>query len=85
MNVPAELEADVADARAKVRFGYPWWLRPLLMANVIAITIGHRVWISCTLRHVTTTRARPLHRRGSKNACVLGWKCASKRNTCVSS
>lgn len=46
MKVPDELEADVADARAKVRFGYPWWLRPLLMANVVAITIGHRVWIS---------------------------------------
>jgi hypothetical protein len=46
MNVPPELEAAVNVARAKVRFGYPWWMRRVLFANVAAITIGRRIWIS---------------------------------------
>jgi hypothetical protein len=46
MNVPPELEAAIAAARAKVRFGYPWWMRRVLFANIAAITIGRRIWIS---------------------------------------
>jgi len=46
MNVPAELDDEVAAARATVRFGFPWWMRAVLFANVVAITIGRRVWIS---------------------------------------
>ena len=29
-----------------VRLGYPWWLRPFLMKNVIAITLGRRIYLS---------------------------------------
>jgi hypothetical protein len=31
---------------AIVRRGFPRWLRPLLMRNVIAITLGRRIWIA---------------------------------------
>lgn len=41
MNVP-----DIASAtRAKIIIGYPWWLRPFLARDVIAITLGHRIYI----------------------------------------
>lgn len=29
-----------------VRIGFPWWLRPFLMRNVVAITLGRRIWVS---------------------------------------
>lgn len=29
----------------KVRIGYPWWLRPFLMRDVLAITLGRRVYV----------------------------------------
>jgi len=30
---------------AKIRIGYPWWLRPFLMKNVAAITLGRRIYV----------------------------------------
>ena len=29
-----------------VSIGFPWWLRPLLLKDVVAITIGKRVFLS---------------------------------------
>ena len=46
MNLPQTLAAQVTESKAKVRQGYPWWLRPWLMSNVVAITLGHRVYLS---------------------------------------
>jgi hypothetical protein len=34
---------------ARVRNGFPWWLRPFLFKDVIAITLGRRVYLSATL------------------------------------
>jgi hypothetical protein len=42
----AELEKLVAEARAKVRFRFPWWLEPFLMKGVIAITLGRRIYLA---------------------------------------
>ncbi|MDP9190571.1 MAG: DUF4157 domain-containing protein [Acidobacteriota bacterium] len=36
----------IVEARARVRVGYPWWLRPWLMRDVIAITLGRRIYVS---------------------------------------
>ncbi len=44
-DLPPRLVAAIADARAKVRVGYPWWLRALLMRDVVAITLGRRIYI----------------------------------------
>ena len=33
----------------QIRTGFPWWLRPLLFRNVMAITIGRRIYLSETL------------------------------------
>ena len=50
LNLPAPvasaIESAVTDARARVRVGYPWWLRPFLARDVIAITLGRRIYLS---------------------------------------
>jgi hypothetical protein len=40
------LETALADARAIVTHGYPWWLRPFLMNGVVAITLGRRIYLA---------------------------------------
>lgn len=35
----------MAAARARVRVGYPWWLRLFLARDVIAITLGRRIYV----------------------------------------
>nr|MDP9360325.1 DUF4157 domain-containing protein [Acidobacteriota bacterium] len=32
-----------------VRIGYPWWLRPLVHRNTIALTLGRRIYIAADL------------------------------------
>jgi hypothetical protein len=46
MNVSAAVERAIAEARARVRVGYPWWLRPWLARDVVAITLGRRIYLS---------------------------------------
>jgi hypothetical protein len=46
MNLPRSIEHSIAEVRAKVRVGYPWWLRPWLMNDVIGITLGRRIYLS---------------------------------------
>jgi hypothetical protein len=46
MNLPRSIEDSIAEARARVRVGYPWWLRPWLMRDVIGITLGRRIYLS---------------------------------------
>lgn len=50
MNLPRAVEEAIAEglasARARVRVGYPWWLRPWLARDVIGITIGRRIYLS---------------------------------------
>jgi len=40
------VQKAIEESRALVRLGYPWWLRPFLARNVIAITLGRRVYLS---------------------------------------
>ncbi len=40
--------------RAIVRIGFPWWLRPFLLRDVVALTLGRRVWISGRAKDVET-------------------------------
>ena len=49
MKLSDDIEAAVAEARAKVRVGYPWWLRPFLFPNIVAITFGRRIWLSASV------------------------------------
>ncbi len=45
MQLPPALLATIAESRARVRVGYPWWLRPFLMRGVVAITLGRRIYV----------------------------------------
>lgn len=45
MELPQSLVETIAESRARVRVGYPWWLRPFLMRDVIAITLGTRIYV----------------------------------------
>ena len=52
----AELEQAIASSRAKVRFSFPWWLRPFLMRGVVAITLGRRVYVAANVAEQTAAR-----------------------------
>ena len=39
------IQQAIADARARVRVGYPWWLRPFLAHDVVAITLGRTIFL----------------------------------------
>ncbi|PYQ25861.1 MAG: hypothetical protein DMF56_26360 [Acidobacteria bacterium] len=43
---PAAMEQLIAGAGAKVRIGYPRWLRPWLARDVVAITLGRTIYVS---------------------------------------
>ena len=45
MQLPPSLLTTIAASGARVRVGYPWWLRPFLMRGVIAITLGRRIYV----------------------------------------
>jgi hypothetical protein len=49
MNLPDEIEHAISDVRARVRFRYPWWLRPFLMRGVVGITLGRRIYLDGTV------------------------------------
>jgi hypothetical protein len=40
----------------RVRMGFPWWLRPFLFRDVIAITLGRRVYLSAKLEGAALQR-----------------------------
>jgi hypothetical protein len=46
LNLPAAVESAIRESRARIRVGYPWWLRPWLARDVIAITLGRRIYLS---------------------------------------
>lgn len=43
--MPERLRTAMAGAGVKVRVGYPWWLRLVLARDVIAITLGRRIYV----------------------------------------
>lgn len=62
-----------------VRVGFPWWMRPFLWRDVIALTIGRRVWISPQARDVEALlRHELVHVRQMEAMGVLPflWKYA---------
>jgi hypothetical protein len=41
-----DLNEAVNAAKARVRFAFPWWLRPFLMRGVVGITLGRRIYLA---------------------------------------
>ena len=54
--LPKAIEDAIADCRAKVCTGYPWWLRPWLMGDVVGITLGRRIYLSGKATPATVER-----------------------------
>lgn len=46
MNLSGDLQQAIGEARARVRTRFPFWLRPFLMRDVVAITLGRRIYLS---------------------------------------
>jgi hypothetical protein len=46
ISIPEELLDAVSDARARIHFRYPWWLRPLVHRGVVGITLGRRIYLA---------------------------------------
>jgi len=62
-----------------IKIGFPWWLRPFLLRDVVALTLGRRVWISERARDVETLlRHELVHVRQMAEHGVLPflWKYA---------
>ena len=49
MKLPEALEETIADTKAVVRYGFPWWLRPFLARDVVGITLGRRIYLSSSV------------------------------------
>lgn len=72
ITIPFRLSGAVAESRAKVRIGYPWWLRPFLARDVVAITLGRRIYVREMLESASFERllrhelahVRQVHRLG---------------------
>jgi Domain of unknown function (DUF4157) len=45
MKFTPAIEAEIAATNAVVVEGYPWWLRPFLMGDVVAITLAHHIYL----------------------------------------
>ena len=45
VNLPTPLLDAIAEAGARVRVGYPWWLRPWLARDVIGLALGRRIYL----------------------------------------
>lgn len=45
MDLSPRLRETVESAGARVRMGYPWWLRPFLARDVVAITLGRTIYV----------------------------------------
>ena len=46
MQLSERINTAISTAGAKVRFRYPWWLRPFLFSNIVGITLGRRIYLS---------------------------------------
>jgi hypothetical protein len=63
MNVPEDLQRAINNARAIVRFGFPWWLRLFLLSDVAGITLGRRIYIDGSRDVVRSVRHELIHVR----------------------
>ena len=45
MILPPSVESLIADTHAKIRVGFPRWLRLLTARDVVAITLGRRIYL----------------------------------------
>lgn len=47
----ASTSARIEETSARVRVGFPFWLRPFLVRGVLAITLGRRIYVAPKMLH----------------------------------
>lgn len=76
---PEELQRAVKDARAIVRYGFPWWLRLVMMRGVAGITLGRHVYLHAECEVAAALRHELVHVRQIARYGVLRfywrWLC----------
>ncbi|HEX8410516.1 MAG TPA: DUF4157 domain-containing protein [Thermoanaerobaculia bacterium] len=45
MDISERIRMAIAESRVKLCVGYPWWLRLFLARDVVAITLGRRIYV----------------------------------------
>ena len=68
---PARLADAVNAAKARVCLGYPWWLRPWLARDVIAITLGRRIYLSAKTASMKPLSLEKLLRHELAHVCQV--------------
>lgn len=63
MSLPVDLQKSLDDARAIVRYRFPWWLRIVLLRGVTGVTLGRRVYIDAAADSERTLRHELVHLR----------------------
>ena len=71
MNLTQDLQRALEDARAIVRFRYPWWLRLFLMPGVAGVTLGRRIYLVDETRAERSIRHELAHVRQIARLGVL--------------
>jgi hypothetical protein len=46
MKLQSATESAIRTAKARVRFGFPIWMRPFLFRGVIALTLGRTIYVA---------------------------------------
>ena len=64
---------DAPARTAGVEHGFPWWLRPFLFRNVVAITLGRRVYIAEHLAGLERARILAHERVHVEQLARVGW------------
>lgn len=49
MKLASPLLEAINESRARLRIGYPWWLRPWMGRNIIGITLGRTIYLSSSI------------------------------------
>ncbi len=75
MNFPPGLQQSIDDARAVVRFEFPWWLRLFLMPGVAGVTLGRRIYIDGGRDVMRSVRHELIHVRQIAKLGVFRFYC----------
>jgi hypothetical protein len=49
MKLTDEVQRALDDSGARVRFRFPLWLRPVVMRDIAAITVGRRIYVDASI------------------------------------
>lgn len=72
---PQELQRAADEAGAIVRYGFPWWLRLVLLPGVAGITLGRRIYLMDGDDMAIALRHELVHVRQVRRHGVIAFYC----------